>query len=215
MIRLLPVFLIATFVAAPGWAEESRERQMLRRVQQQMQQIDQARVQAEQERAAALADKDKLERELDQAQATGRKLSRERAARGRAERDLKAAQGELDTLKAKLADTETKLADTQAKLQATAQTLAQTESAKKQTESQLAGTRQDLGQCRKHNGQLYSLSREMMTKYRDKTCQDALAQAEPFTGLKRVEVENLLESWRDAADRERLSGSSSAVTQSR
>ncbi len=28
-------------------------------------------------------------------------------------------------------------------------------------------------------------------------CQDALAQAEPFTGLKRVEVENLLESWRD------------------
>lgn len=205
MTRLLPAFLIATLAAAPVWADESRERQMLRRVQQQMQQVEQARVLAEQEKAAALADKDKLERELEQAKATGRKLSRERAARGRAERDLKAVQSELDLLKAKLTDTEAKLADTQAKLQATTQTLAQTESAKKQTESQLAGTQQNLGQCRTHNGRLYTLSREMMTKYRDKTCQDALAQAEPFTGLKRVEIENLLETWRDAADRERVS----------
>jgi hypothetical protein len=45
----------------------------------------------------------------------------------------------------------------------------------------------------------------MMTKYRDKTCQDALVQAEPFSGIRKVQIENLLESWRDAADRERLS----------
>jgi hypothetical protein len=62
-----------------------------------------------------------------------------------------------------------------------------------------------LQQCRSQNGQLYSLSSEMMAKYRDKTCQDALAQAEPFTGIKKVEIENLLEVWRDQADRARLS----------
>ena len=44
----------------------------------------------------------------------------------------------------------------------------------------------------------------MMDKYRDKSCQDALAQVEPFTGLKKVEVENLLEAWRDKLDREKL-----------
>jgi hypothetical protein len=59
--------------------------------------------------------------------------------------------------------------------------------------------------CQTHNGQLYAIGREMMQKYRDKSCQDALAQAEPFTGLKKVEVENLLETWRDQADRARLS----------
>ena len=216
MKKLLIPCLLATLVSLPAQAaDESRERQMLRRVQQQMQQLEQARALAEQDKAAALADKDKLERELEQAKVAGRKLARERAARGRAEGALKAAQDEIAALKSTLAATEAKLADTQMKLQATAQTLAQTESARKQTESQLAGTRQDLGQCRTHNGRLYSLSREMMTKYRDKTCQDALAQAEPFTGLKRVEVENLLETWRDAADRERLSAREAAVTPAR
>jgi hypothetical protein len=55
----------------------------------------------------------------------------------------------------------------------------------------------------------------MMTKYRDKTCQDALAQAEPFTGLKRVEVEKLLEIWRDHADEARLAGDESVATRPR
>jgi chromosome segregation ATPase len=178
---------------------------MLRRMQQQLQQVEQARAQAEQEKAAALADIDKLERELDAAKSANRKLASERLARNRAERSFKAAQAELDTLKVKLADTEARLSDTQARLDAASKTLAQTDSARKQTETQLADTRQEFGQCRAHNGRLYALSREMMTKYRDKTCQDALAQAEPFTGLKRVEIENLLENWRDASDRERLS----------
>lgn len=216
MTRTILIGLLAVTVASPLWAADAnREKQMLRRMQQQMQQAEQARAQVEQEKAAALADKGKLERELDQARLTGRKLAGERAARSRVERELKAAQGDLDTLRKKLADTEARLADTQAKLQATGQTLAQTETAKKQTETQLAGTRLDLGQCRTQNGRLYELTREMMSKYRGKTCQDALAQAEPFTGLKRVEVENLLETWRDTADRERLSVRDAGVTQPR
>jgi hypothetical protein len=82
--------------------------------------------------------------------------------------------------------------------------LAQIESAKKQSEQQLADKRQELKQCRTHNGSLYLLGREMMQKYHDKSCQDALAQAEPFSGLKKIEVENLMETWRDQLDREKL-----------
>ena len=47
---------------------------------------------------------------------------------------------------------------------------------------------------------LAGLGREMMARYRDKTCMDALKQAEPFTGVRKVEVENLLEAWRDQID---------------
>lgn len=201
--KTLPWLLaMMALAASPSWAaNDSREKQMLRRMQQQMQQLDQARAQSEQERAAALADKETAERELEKARsdeaARKRQLAGERAARSRTETELKALQAESEALKARLADSV-------ALQQVTAQTLAQVESAKKQTEGQLAGKAHDLQACQTHNGRLYAVGREMMDKYRDKSCQDALAQVEPFTGLKKVEVENLLEAWRDKLDRERL-----------
>ena len=199
------VVLLATVMATPAWAaNESREKQMLRRMQQQVQQTEQARAQAEQEKIAALADKAAAERELEKLGVAERKLSTEQAARGRAESGLKSAQSEMEALKTRLTETEKKLADSVALQRATAEKLAQTESAKKQTEQQLAGNRDDLKLCQSHNGSLYTLGRELMQKYHDKSCQDALAQAEPFTGLKRMEVENLMETWRDQLDRDRL-----------
>lgn len=209
VLALLGLSLLASPLHA---SSDSREKQMLRRMQQQMQQVEQARAQVEQEKAAALADKDVAERALEKMRASvaaaKRQIAGERAARSRAESELKAAQAERDALKTKLAETEKQLADSLAAQRATAQTLAQTESVKKQTENQLATRQQELKTCQAHNGSLYTLSRELMVKYRDKSCQDALAQAEPFTGLKKVEIENLLEAWRDRADRERLSASS-------
>jgi hypothetical protein len=202
---LLAMIALAT---SPSWAaNDSREKQMLRRMQQQVQQIEQARALAEQDKAAALADKETAERELEKFDATKRQLAGERAARRRMEAELEAVQTENDALKTRLADTEKQLADSVALQRATAQTLAQTESAKKQTEGGLSGKVRDLQSCQTHNGSLYTLGREMMQKYRDKSCQDALAQAEPFTGLKKVEVENLLEIWRDRLDREKLGAS--------
>jgi len=206
MIRTILIFAVAATMAVPAWAaNESREKQMLRRMQQQVQQIEQARAQAEQEKAAALADKETAERDLEKFGATKRQLAAERAARSRMEAKLEAMQTENDALKTRLADTEKQLAESVALQRATAQTLAQTESDKKHTEGELSGTVRDLQSCQTHNGSLYTLGREMMQKYHDKSCQDALAQAEPFTGLKKVEVENLLETWRDRLDREKLS----------
>ncbi len=43
-----------------------------------------------------------------------------------------------------------------------------------------------------------------MTRFEQKTCGEILAQKEPFTGLKRVEVENLLEEYRDKLDEQKL-----------
>jgi chromosome segregation ATPase len=182
-----------------AWAasDSNREKQMLRRMQQQVQQIEQARAQAEQEKNTALADKAAAEAELKKLDVAERKLSAEQAARGRAESGLKSAQSELEGLKARLAETDRKLADSLALQKATAGKLAQ-------AEQQLAGSRDELKLCRTHNGKLYTLGREMMQKYHDKSCQDALAQAEPFTGLKRIEMENLMETWRDQLDRDKL-----------
>lgn len=212
MKTLLLLLAMMALASSPSWAaNDSREKQMLRRMQQQVQQLDQARALAEQEKAAALADKETAERELDKVRSgeasSKRQLASERAARSRIEAELKSLQAESEALKARLADTEKQLADSVALQRATAQTLAQVESAKKKTEGQLSGKAHDLQVCQTHNGQLYAIGREMMQKYRDKSCQDALVQAEPFSGLKKVEVENLLETWRDRLDREKLNTS--------
>lgn len=213
MKRSIMVFtLAAATLAVPAWAaSESREKQMVRRIQQQaqqqMQQSEQARAQAEQDLAAALADKEAAEREIEKLGAARRQLEAERAARRRIEAELKAAQTDKDALKARLVTTEKQLADSVAQQLATAQKLAQIESTSKQTEGELSGTVRDLKSCQAHNASLYTLGSEMMQKYHDKSCRDALAQAEPFTGLRKVEVENLLQTWRDRLDREKLGAS--------
>jgi len=209
----LKSFLILTLLLSFGtptaWAANTnREKQMLRRMQQQIQQIEQARGVAEQEKAAALADKETAERALDTLKSDEAKsrhqLVKERDTRTRAEKELTALKIEMDQLKTRLTDTEMKLTQSNTLHQTAAQKLVQLESIKRQTDSQLAGKEKDFDMCQTHNGRLYEIGREMMQKYRDKTCQDALVQAEPFTGIKKVEVENLLETWRDRLDREQL-----------
>ena len=209
MKSFLILTLLLSFGTPTAWAANTnREKQMLRRMQQQIQQIEQARGVAEQEKAAALADKETAERALDNLKSDEAKskhqLVKERDTRTRAEKELTALKMEMDQLKTRLADTEMKLTQSNTLHQTAAQKLVQLESLKRQTDSQLAGKEKDFDMCQTHNGRLYEIGREMMQKYRDKTCQDALAQAEPFTGIKKVEVENLLETWRDRLDREQL-----------
>ena len=209
MKSFLILTLLLSFGTPTAWAANTnREKQMLRRMQQQIQQIEQARGVAEQEKAAALADKETAERALDNLKSDEAKskhqLVKERDTRTRAEKELTALKMEMDQLKTRLTDTEMKLAESNTLHQTAAQKLVQLESLKRQTDSQLAGKEKDFDMCQTHNGRLYEIGREMMQKYRDKTCQDALAQAEPFTGIKKVEVENLLETWRDRLDREQL-----------
>lgn len=209
MKSFLILTLLLSFGTPTAWAANTnREKQMLRRMQQQIQQIEQARGVAEQEKAAALADKETAERALDTLKSDEAKskhqLVKERDTRTRAEKELTALKMEMDQLKTRLTDTEMKLAESNTLHQTAAQKLVQLESLKRQTDSQLAGKEKDFDMCQTHNGRLYEIGREMMQKYRDKTCQDALAQAEPFTGIKKVEVENLLETWRDRLDREQL-----------
>ena len=43
-----------------------------------------------------------------------------------------------------------------------------------------------------------------MVKFEAKSCKDAVLQREPFTSLKKVEMDNLFEKWRDSLDREKI-----------
>jgi hypothetical protein len=50
--------------------------------------------------------------------------------------------------------------------------------------------------CYGNNKQLFDLNRELLTRYQQKGVLDAVAQKEPFTGIKDVEIENLVQDYR-------------------
>jgi chromosome segregation ATPase len=50
------------------------------------------------------------------------------------------------------------------------------------------------------NLKLYGIDRELVERYDKKGVWEAIQEGEPFTGLKQVEMENLLEEYRDRMD---------------
>lgn len=67
---------------------------------------------------------------------------------------------------------------------------------KEQEHKQLAG---NIQVCEKKNAELYQISTELMEKYKNKGVISALLQAEPFTQLKKVEIQNILQEYKDKA----------------
>ena len=59
---------------------------------------------------------------------------------------------------------------------------------------------QTLDDCRIRNREMRDLVDELMTKYREVGFWDVLKRREPFTGLRRAQVDNLLESVRERAE---------------
>jgi chromosome segregation ATPase len=50
--------------------------------------------------------------------------------------------------------------------------------------------------CYGNNKQLFDLNRELLARYQQKGLLDAVSQKEPFTGIKAVEIENLVQDYR-------------------
>lgn len=54
--------------------------------------------------------------------------------------------------------------------------------------------------CVNNNRKLYDINRELLGQYEEKGVWGALTQAEPFTGLKQVEIENLVDDYQYRLD---------------
>lgn len=66
----------------------------------------------------------------------------------------------------------------------------------RKAEATLSDQKAQVTACMRMNVQLYDAGKDLLTKYEQKGVWDALAQREPITGLKQVEVENLIEDYR-------------------
>jgi hypothetical protein len=86
----------------------------------------------------------------------------------------------------------------------TRRTLEQTQGEARGLEAVKTRRERELALCEDNNRKLYELGRELMVLYERQGVGDVLARREPFTGLRQVEVENLMEAYRDKLDEHKL-----------
>jgi len=133
-----------------------------------------------------------------------RNLAEEKQQAAQLQKDLETHKQDLATTQTRLTDTEAKLAETAKNLAQTRQTLAQTEADKRQLEGVKSRQEREIASCETKNLKLYQTGRDLMTRFEQKSCNEIMAQKEPLFGLKRVEIENLLEEYRDKLDEQKL-----------
>jgi hypothetical protein len=58
--------------------------------------------------------------------------------------------------------------------------------------------------CRRHNTEFAKITAELIEKYKNKRIKTSLLQAEPFTQIKQVEIEHLIQHYQERIDKERI-----------
>jgi chromosome segregation ATPase len=194
MWRAMIGVLIVCMAAAPaGLAQTERSGNADARVMQQMQQLSA-------ERVALKAENDRLKLELEQAKAELSKASAGKAAIENRARSLEAnaSRGDASAKQAQeqLERTRGQMQELVVKFRETAQTLRDVETERAGLKSQLALREREQKVCVDRNVGLYQLNSEILDRMENRGFWSSLAEREPFTRLKRVELENLIEDYR-------------------
>ncbi len=180
--------------------KDSKERQALRRVQSQLNEVQQQKVLLEQEKTGLAEQMEELKKKSDGLESG---VARANARRAALDREVEVLNKDKAELSGKLQSTTQEMTKKQAEAM---QTLQHKEREIKRLEAELARQTRQGEMCEVKNGQLYQINAELMDKYQSKGVFGALLQAEPFTQLKSVEMENLLQEYRDKLDAQRVDG---------
>lgn len=185
---LLACFLWTDALAASDKNKDAaRERQAVRRVQQQLNETQQQKLALEQEKKT-------LEEELkkNHVEVESQKQSAVRAATraSQYEKDIAAMNKEKTDLLAQLGEAGKQNRKLEHDLKQTMAALI------KQTEQREL--------CETKNGEIYRIGIELVGWYNRKGALNAILEAEPFTRMKSIEMENLLEDYRDKLESQRL-----------
>lgn len=193
MRRLAFIFLLPLAMNA-GAADKDPAKEQARRMQQAQYKLQQEKAQLAQEKAAL---ETQLKEAGEKASAAEEKVAGAAKRSAGLAREVESLRGEREKLTAELAETRQKLEERQKEL-----------GISKSNEKSLAGQLElrgkQLAQCEQKNAMLYQHSLEMGQRLADRSFIDFLAVLEPFTGIKRVEMENVLEEYREKLDAQRL-----------
>jgi chromosome segregation ATPase len=171
-------------------------------------QLAQQYQQALTDRSQLQADNDKLKKELEdvkkQLEAAKRELTGSKAAAGSAASQLATAQAAGQSAAQSLEQTKTRMQELVNRFRETAVTLRGVESERAQLQQQLAQSKAAFDQCAQRNYQLYQVDDEVLERYEHQGAFSHLAQAEPFTRIKRTQIENFVDEYRARAEELRV-----------
>ena len=192
---LLILSLLATAVSAqearrPGGDASAR-------MQQQLQQLGSERTALQTENARLKEQVATLEKDAKAFSTEKDALSRRAGA---AESKVSRAESGQQSVSSRLESTESRLNEVVTKYKELAEQLRVLELERNDLARQAAQDGQNLKVCAERNVKLADVANEALDRYQNKGCFGALAQAEPFTGLKRAEVENAVEGYRQQID---------------
>ena len=157
---------------------------------------------------AARAEQQVDPKALAKAQSMLRQVSTERDSLQTENAQLKA---DLAALKAKKSSTDGALVKSKESLREIQENLDRTVAEKKMAEEEAAERGRRIEQCSVKNAKLHELNSELLQRYANKGVVDAMVRREPFTGIKKVQLENLIQDLQDKIDAQRVSPSDAAA----
>lgn len=197
-IALFAMLLLPGLATAQVERSGSGNAQMM----QQLQQLASERTQLQAENARLKQELASIKKEAEAAKSAlstieRRARSSETAvARVGAERDSSARELELNR-----ARTEELIG----KFRETAGTLREVEGERAKLASSLASRETELASCIAGNQKLFDINTEILARLGERGVWSAISGSEPFTQLKRAQLDNLIEDYRGRADDQRLS----------
>lgn len=193
--------VIGLLAALSAQAQVERSGNADARVSQQLQQLTAERATLQAENAKLKAEVERLEQERDKAaRAKAAVEGRARVMEATATRNAESSQQTEEQLER----TRAQLQELVAKFRETAQTLRDVETDRATVRTDLATRERELKTCIDRNVALYELNAEVLARMEDRGFWATVAEREPFTKLKRVQLENLIEDYRYRAEELRL-----------
>jgi chromosome segregation ATPase len=211
--------MLALFASTTSFAqqdqEDKRAKEALRRLQLQQREFNEEKSKLAEEKASLEKELAGKTKELKELQA---RIGRVESGSRKTETGLKAKSMELDRKNAELEALAVRLAQEQEKnhgltveLVKRVEEIEQKDSDRNLLASQVRVQREIVGRqaqmidaCEEKNLALYQVSNELLERYRNKGVLAALKQAEPFTGIAKVRMENLWQEYRDKLDTQKV-----------
>lgn len=199
----LSAALVAGFVGAPVFAQTARSGGsggQNAQLMQQLQQLASERTSMQAEQARMKKELEDLRKERDALKASQTSANAGQRARAEAEAALARSQRTNESTEKELAATKQRMQELIEKFRETAQTLREVETDRTTVKDAYAQQTRELNACVASNNALYDLNNEVLTRFESQGFWSSVGKAEPFTKLKRVQLDNLIDGYRTRAD---------------
>jgi chromosome segregation ATPase len=209
MVRSALVALGLALAASCALAEQTPAEKAARRMQLQLQNLQQQLQEAQAAKSKVESDKAAVDQQLGEQTTQAEQL---KTSISKLEAKLRASEKSRAELTANVKSLEKQLADEKLSheqaLAQKARELAQYTKLRDEQQAQLQRKHDDqvalVADCTSKNGKLLHLNVELLNRYRNKSVTDVIKQREPVLGMGDVEMFNMVQDYRDKADAERF-----------